>query len=41
MSNAYPIKKDIDLSSFLIYFDNIISSLKNIIEKLEEIEDVQ
>lgn len=36
MSNAYPIKKDNELSSFLFYFEKIIADLHKIENQLEE-----
>lgn len=40
MSNAYPKQTDIDLSSFLIKCESIISQLKDTIHKLEGMKDV-
>lgn len=41
MSNAYPRNKDNTLSSLLFFYKEIISDLKNILTKLEEIQNVQ
>lgn len=41
MSNAYPRNKDNTLSSLLFIYKEIISDLKNILTKLEEIQNVQ
>lgn len=40
MSKTYPRKMDIELSSLFAIFENIISQLKDITKKLEEMRYV-